>query len=95
LLSDAFVAWIKHVPTVVAVIVLLAVSFARAQVDASPPTTTAYVVDPLPEPPDGVIVNTWLYEGPLRAADVVLIVKLNVAWLALVNSKVAVVLTAL
>ena len=40
-MSAAFVAWIKQVPEVVAVIVLLAVLFARAQLVALPPETMA------------------------------------------------------
>jgi hypothetical protein len=39
--SAAFVAWIKQVPEVVAVIVLEAELFARAQLVALPPETIA------------------------------------------------------
>jgi hypothetical protein len=49
------VAWIKHVPTVVAVIVAVAVELERAQVVAVPPDAIAKVIAPVPEPPDVVI----------------------------------------
>jgi len=49
------VAWIKHVPTVVAVIVAVAVELERVQVVAVPPDAMAKVVAPVPEPPDVVI----------------------------------------
>ena len=48
-------AWIKHVPTVVAVMVAVAVELERAQVVAVPPDAMAKVVAPVPEPPDVVI----------------------------------------
>ena len=43
-------------PEVVAVMVLEAVLFARAQLVALPPETIAYVVAPSPLPPEGVRV---------------------------------------
>jgi hypothetical protein len=49
------VAWIKHVPTVVAVMVDVAVESERVQPDAVPPDAIAKVVAPVPEPPDVVI----------------------------------------
>ena len=76
-MSVAFVAWIRQVPEVVAVMVLEAVLFARAQLVALPPETIAYVVAPSPLPPDGVIVIAWLYGEVLLE---MLIVKERVAW---------------
>jgi hypothetical protein len=49
------VAWIKHVPTVVAVMVDVAVESERVQPDAVPPDAIAKVVAPVPEPPVVVI----------------------------------------
>ena len=59
LASAAFVAWIKHVPAVVAVMELVAVAFASVQPVAVPPAKIAYVVAPVPDPPVGVIVMAW------------------------------------
>jgi hypothetical protein len=53
--SAALVAWIRHVPTVVAVIVAVAVESESAQPDALPPDVIANVVAPEPEPPEVVI----------------------------------------
>jgi len=53
--SAALVAWIRHVPVVVAVIVAVAVELERAQPDALPPDAIAKVVAPEPEPPEVVI----------------------------------------
>jgi hypothetical protein len=79
------VAWIRQVPEVVAVMVLEAVLFARAQLVALPPETIAYVVAPSPLPPDGVSVTAWLYGEVLLET---LIVKERVAWAALLTVKV-------
>jgi hypothetical protein len=49
------VAWIKHVPTVVAVIVAVADESESVQPVAVPPDAIAKVVAPVPEPPDVVI----------------------------------------
>ena len=53
--SAALVAWIRHVPIVVAVIVAVAVESESAQPDALPPDAIAKVVAPEPEPPEVVI----------------------------------------
>ena len=53
--SAALVAWIRHVPVVVAEIVAVAVELERAQPDALPPDAIAKVVAPEPEPPEVVI----------------------------------------
>jgi hypothetical protein len=50
--SAALVAWIRHVPVVVAVIVAVADESERAQPDALPPDAIAKVVAPEPEPPE-------------------------------------------
>ena len=56
--SAAFVAWIKHVPAVVAVRVAEAVALESAHVLAVPPDAMAKVVAPVPVPPDVVIANS-------------------------------------
>ena len=48
-------AWIRHVPTVVAVMVAVAVELERVQPVAVPPDAMAKVVAPAPDPPDVVI----------------------------------------
>jgi hypothetical protein len=48
-------AWIRHVPTVVAVIVAVAVESDRAHPDAVPPDAIAKVIAPEPDPPEVVI----------------------------------------
>ena len=53
--SAALVAWIRHVPTVVAVIVAVDVELESVQPDALPPDAIAKVVVPEPEPPEVVI----------------------------------------
>ena len=50
--SAALVAWIRHVPTVVAVIVAVAVESESVHPDALPPDATAKVTAPEPEPPE-------------------------------------------
>ena len=55
LASAAFVAWIKHVPAVVAEIVAVDVASERAQLVAVPPETMAKVTAPVPDPPLVVI----------------------------------------
>jgi hypothetical protein len=53
--SAALVDWIRHVPTVVAVIVAVAVESDSEHPDAVPPDAIAKVVAPEPEPPEVVI----------------------------------------
>ena len=53
--SAALLAWIKHVPTVVAVIVAVAVESENVHPDAVPPDSMANVVPPVPDPPEVVI----------------------------------------
>ena len=53
--SAALLAWIKHVPTVVAVIVAVAVESENVHPDAVPPDSMANVVAPVPDPPEVVI----------------------------------------
>lgn len=48
-------AWIKHVPDVVAVMVSVAVGPVNVHPLALPPDAIAYVVAPKPEPPEEVI----------------------------------------
>jgi hypothetical protein len=50
--SAALVAWIRHVPIVVAVIVAVAVESDSEHPDALPPDVIAKVVAPEPEPPE-------------------------------------------
>ena len=59
MLSLAFVAWIKQVPDVVAVSVDGDALDESEQPVALPPATTAYVVFPVPVPPEGVKVKSW------------------------------------
>jgi hypothetical protein len=58
--SPAFVAAIKHVPLVEAVIVADADESERAQPVADPPEAIAYVTAPEPEPPVVERLKTWL-----------------------------------
>ena len=53
--SAALVAWIRHVPVVVAEIVAVAVELESVHPDALPPDAIAKVVAPEPEPPEVVI----------------------------------------
>jgi hypothetical protein len=55
------IAWIRHVPDVVAVMVSVAVGPARVHPLALPPDAIAYVVAPEPEPPEVVIDKAWEY----------------------------------
>ena len=59
--SAALVAWIRHVPTVVAVIVAVAVELESAHPDAVPPDAIAKVVAPVPDPPEVVIDKACEY----------------------------------
>ena len=59
--SDAFVAWIKHVPAELEVMVAVDEELESAQLVAVPPETIANVTAPVPLPPVVVMERTWEY----------------------------------
>ena len=59
--SAALVAWIRHVPIVVAVIVAVAVESDSVQPEAVPPDAMANVIAPVPDPPEVVIDKACEY----------------------------------